>query len=218
MLEDDCPDLGRRLHFKATTSSGSPLRSAGQPSLRIYKPWLDAIRHELGGRKEMSSGWSRTTALPGQHEKAYSTTPHLGRHPRAKSLETWTPASRSSTRSWACGSGTRRWRSARGRDDGFERGRPVTINGKEFGSPVDLVLEANAIGGRHGWACPTRSRNRIIEAKSRASTRRPAWPWLHAAYERLSTPSTTRTPGQLPQRGRRLGRLMYEGRWLDRRR
>lgn len=99
---------------------------------------------------------------------------------------------------------------------GFEQGRPVTINGKEFGSAVDLVLEANAIGGRHGLGMSDQIENRIIEAKSRGIYEAPGMALLHAAYERLvNAIHNEDTVAAYHNEGRRLGRLLYEGRWLD---
>ena len=99
---------------------------------------------------------------------------------------------------------------------GFDQGRPVTINGKEFASPVDLVMEANAIGGRHGMGMSDQIENRIIEAKSRGIYEAPGMALLHAAYERLvNAIHNEDTLAQYHNEGRRLGRLMYEGRWLD---
>jgi argininosuccinate synthase len=99
---------------------------------------------------------------------------------------------------------------------GFEQGRPVTINGKEFPSAVDLVLEANAIGGRHGLGMSDQIENRIIEAKSRGIYEAPGMALLHAAYERLvNAIHNEDTLASYLVDGRRLGRLLYEGRWLD---
>src|SRR5689334_18465942 len=99
---------------------------------------------------------------------------------------------------------------------GFVQGRPVTINGKEFGSAVDLVLEANAIGGRHGLGMSDQIENRIVEAKSRGIYEAPGMALLHVAYERLLTAiHNEATLERYAVDGRRLGRLLYEGRWLD---
>ena len=99
---------------------------------------------------------------------------------------------------------------------GFEQGRPVTLNGKEFASAVDLVLEANAIGGRHGLGMSDQIENRVIEAKSRGIYEAPGMALLHAAYERLvNAIHNEDTLANYHTEGRRLGRLMYEGRWLD---
>src|SRR6202020_985432 len=99
---------------------------------------------------------------------------------------------------------------------GFERGRPVTINGQAFASPVDLVLEANAIGGRHGLGMSDQIENRIIEAKSRGIYEAPGMALLAAVYERLvNAIHNEDTIEQYRDNGRKLGRLLYEGRWLD---
>ncbi|WP_279580603.1 argininosuccinate synthase [Fodinicola feengrottensis] len=190
------------------------------PSLRIYKPWLDAdFVTELGGRKEMSE-WLVSHDLPYRDstEKAYSTDANIwGATHEAKALEHldvgielvepimgvrfWDPAVDIATEDVTIG---------------FEQGRPVTINGKEFGSALDLVLEANAIGGRHGLGMSDQIENRIIEAKSRGVYEAPGMALLHAAYERLvNAIHNEDTLANYHNEGRRLGRLMYEGRWLD---
>ena len=98
----------------------------------------------------------------------------------------------------------------------FEQGRPVAINGKEFANAVDLVLEANAIGGRHGLGMSDQIENRIIEAKSRGIYEAPGMALLHAAYERLVCAIHNEdTIAAYHNEGRKLGRLLYEGRWLD---
>ena len=98
----------------------------------------------------------------------------------------------------------------------FEQGRPVAIDGKEFASAVDLVLEANAIGGRHGLGMSDQIENRIIEAKSRGIYEAPGMALLHAGYERLvNAIHNEDTLASYQVEGRRLGRLLYEGRWLD---
>jgi argininosuccinate synthase len=99
---------------------------------------------------------------------------------------------------------------------GFERGRPVTINGTGFATVVDLVMQANAIGGRHGLGMCDQIENRIIEAKSRGIYEAPGMALLHVAYERLvNAIHNEETIANYHTEGRRLGRLMYEGRWLD---
>ncbi|QFZ21249.1 argininosuccinate synthase [Saccharothrix syringae] len=190
------------------------------PSLRIYKPWLDAdFVRELGGRKEMSE-WLLARDLPyrASTEKAYSTDANIwGATHEAKALEHldagielvepimgvrfWDPAVEIPTEDVSiC----------------FEQGRPVTINGKEFGSPVDLVLEANAIGGRHGLGMSDQIENRVIEAKSRGIYEAPGMALLHIAYERLvNAIHNEDTLAAYHNEGRKLGRLLYEGRWLD---
>jgi argininosuccinate synthase len=190
------------------------------PALRIYKPWLDAdFVGELGGRTEMSQ-WLLARDLPYRDstEKAYSTDANIwGATHEAKALEHldagieivepimgvrfWDPAVEISAEDVTIS---------------FEQGRPATINGKEFGSPVDLVLEANAIGGRHGLGMSDQIENRIIEAKSRGIYEAPGMALLHAAYERLvNAIHNEDTLASYHHEGRRLGRLLYEGRWLD---
>jgi argininosuccinate synthase len=190
------------------------------PSLRIYKPWLDAdFVGELGGRREMS-GWLAARGLPYRDsaEKAYSTDANIwGATHEAKALEhldagveTVEPIM-----------GVRFWDPdveipAEDVTIAFEQGRPVTINGKEFSSAVDLVLEANAIGGRHGMGMSDQIENRVIEAKSRGVYEAPGMALLHAAYERLvNAIHNEDTLAGYHIEGRRLGRLLYEGRWLD---
>ena len=98
----------------------------------------------------------------------------------------------------------------------FERGRPVAINGKEYDDAVALVHEANAIGGRHGLGMSDQIENRIIEAKSRGIYEAPAMALLWIAYERLlNAIHNEDTIANYHAEGRRLGRLLYEGRWLD---
>jgi argininosuccinate synthase len=190
------------------------------PHLRIYKPWLDAdFVTELGGRKEMSE-WLLAHGLPYRDstEKAYSTDANIwGATHEAKTLEHldtgietvdpimgvrfWDPSVEIATEDVTVG---------------FDQGRPVTVNGKEFGSPVDLVMEANAIGGRHGLGMSDQIENRIIEAKSRGIYEAPGMALLFAAYERLvNAIHNEDTIATYHQEGRRLGRLLYEGRWLD---
>jgi argininosuccinate synthase len=190
------------------------------PHLRIYKPWLDAdFVTELGGRKEMSE-WLLAHGLPYRDstEKAYSTDANIwGATHEAKTLEHldtgietvdpimgvrfWDPSVEIATEDVTVG---------------FDQGRPVTVNGKEFGSPVDLVMEANAIGGRHGLGMSDQIENRIIEAKSRGIYEAPGMALLHIAYERLvNAVHNEDTVAAYHNEGRRLGRLLYEGRWLD---
>ena len=190
------------------------------PSLRIYKPWLDAdFVSELGGRREMSE-WLHARDLPyrASTEKAYSTDANIWVPPtRPSRSSTSTRGWRSSSRSWACGSGTRtsRYRPRTSRS-ASSTGGPVTVNGKSFGTAVDLVLEANAIGGRHGLGMSDQIENRIIEAKSRGIYEAPGMALLHSAYERLvNAIHNEDTLASYHNEGRRLGRLLYEGRWLD---
>lgn len=190
------------------------------PSLRIYKPWLDAdFVHELGGRTEMSE-WLLARDLPyrASTEKAYSTDANIwGATHEAKALEHLDAGIELVEPIM----GVRFWDPeveipAEDVTIGFERGRPVTINGKEFSTPVDLVLEANAIGGRHGLGMSDQIENRVIEAKSRGIYEAPGMALLHAAYERLvNAIHNEDTLASYHSEGRKLGRLLYEGRWLD---
>jgi argininosuccinate synthase len=190
------------------------------PSLRVYKPWLDAaFVGELGGRAEMSQ-WLAERNLPyrASKEKAYSTDANIwGATHEAKSLEHLDV----SIEIVEPIMGVRFWDQAVeiAAEDvtiSFERGRPVAVNGKEFGSPVDLVLEVNAIGGRHGLGMSDQIENRIIEAKSRGIYEAPGMALLHAAYERLVCAIHNEdTIAAYHNEGRKLGRLLYEGRWLD---
>ena len=190
------------------------------PALRIYKPWLDAdFVHELGGRAEMSQ-WLTEHDLPYRdpQEKAYSTDANIwGATHEAKtlehldvSLETVQPIM-----------GVRFWDPAVAIQTEdvtirFEGGRPVAINGNQFTDAVALVQEANAIGGRHGLGMSDQIENRIIEAKSRGIYEAPAMALLWIAYERLlNAIHNEDTINNYHQEGRRLGRLLYEGRWLD---
>jgi argininosuccinate synthase len=190
------------------------------PSLRIYKPWLDAdFVSELGGRTEMSE-WLLTRELPyrASKEKAYSTDANLwGATHEAKSLEHLDTGIEIVEPIM----GVRFWDPAVAIEPeevtvGFAQGRPVSINGKHFGSPLDLVLEANAVGGRHGLGMSDQIENRIIEAKSRGIYEAPGMALLYVAYERLvNAIHNEDTVASFHNEGRRLGRLMYEGRWLD---
>jgi argininosuccinate synthase len=190
------------------------------PSLRIYKPWLDAqFVSELGGRKEMSE-WLLARDLPYRDstEKAYSTDANIwGATHEAKSLERLDTGIEIVEPIM----GVRFWDPSVAIEPedvtiGFEQGRPVSINGKVFASAIDLVLEANAIGGRHGIGMSDQIENRIIEAKSRGIYEAPGMALLHAGYERLvSAIHNEDTLAAYHNDGRRLGRLLYEGRWLD---
>jgi argininosuccinate synthase len=190
------------------------------PALRIYKPWLDAeFVAELGGRAEMSR-WLADRELPyrDSEEKAYSTDANIwGATHEAKtlehldvSLETVEPIM-----------GVRFWDPtveipAEDVSVRFEHGRPVAINGKPYDDPVELVHEANTIGGRHGLGMSDQIENRIIEAKSRGIYEAPAMALLWIAYERLlNAIHNEDTIANYHAEGRRLGRMLYEGRWLD---
>ena len=190
------------------------------PRLQIYKPWLDAdFVRELGGRKEMSE-WLATNKLPYRDsvEKAYSTDANiLGATHEAKQLENLD----SSLEIVAPIMGVKYWDASvkiESEDVSIEylNGRPVAINGKTFKSSVDLIKEANSIGGRHGLGMSDQIENRIIEAKSRGIYEAPGMALLFIAYERLiSAIHNEDTIANYHAEGRRLGRLLYEGRWLD---
>ncbi len=190
------------------------------PALRIYKPWLDAaFIAELGGRKEMSDYLARAGfGYKMSSEKAYSTDSNLlGATHEAKDLE-FLDRGMKIVQPIMC--------AAFWRDDvvippetvtvRFEEGRPVALNGATFADDVSLMLEANAIGGRHGLGMSDQIENRIIEAKSRGVYEAPGMALLHAAYERLITGIHNEdTIEQYRDHGRRLGRLLYQGRWFD---
>ena len=190
------------------------------PNLKIYKPWLDTqFISELGGRAEMSAFLNAEGfEYRMKAEKAYSTDSNmLGATHEAKDLESlgtsmkivepimgvafWDenvqiPAETVSVR--------------------FEEGQPVALNGKEFADPVELMMEANRIGGRHGLGMSDQIENRIIEAKSRGIYEAPGMALLHIAYERLiSGIHNEDTIEQYHINGRKLGRLLYQGRWFD---
>ncbi|SED17161.1 argininosuccinate synthase [Nocardioides exalbidus] len=190
------------------------------PDLRIYKPWLDAdFVTELGGRHEMSA-WLTEHGLPyrDSQEKAYSTDANIwGATHEAKtlehldvSLETVDPIM-----------GVKFWDpsveiEAEDVTIRFDHGRPVALNGTHYDDAVALVHEANVIGGRHGLGMSDQIENRIIEAKSRGIYEAPAMALLFIAYERLvNAIHNEDTVAQYHNEGRKLGRLLYEGRWLD---
>ncbi|MEW6347229.1 MAG: argininosuccinate synthase [Pseudomonadota bacterium] len=190
------------------------------PELKIYKPWLDqAFIDELGGRAEMSefmrqSGFEYKMSA----EKAYSTDSNLlGATHEAKDLESL----ESGIRIVNPIMGVAFWR-----DDvqiakeevtiRFEEGHPVALNGVQYTDAVELLLEANRIGGRHGLGMSDQIENRIIEAKSRGIYEAPGLALLYIAYERLVTGIHNEdTIEQYRENGRRLGRLLYQGRWFD---
>ena len=191
------------------------------PGLRIYKPWLDAdFVTELGGRQEMSE-WLTEHGLPYRDsaEKAYSTDANiLGATHEAKTLEHldesmeivspimgvahWDPSVEIETEDVTVR---------------FERGLPVAINGNDFGGDVvALFQEANAVGGRHGLGMSDQIENRIIEAKSRGIYEAPGMALIFTAFERLlNAVHNEDTIAAYHNDGRRLGRLLYEGRWFD---
>ncbi|AKD37744.1 argininosuccinate synthase [Pasteurella sp. P03HT] len=190
------------------------------PNLKIYKPWLDnQFIEELGGRHEMSqfliaNGFEYKMSV----EKAYSTDSNmLGATHEAKDLELLSRGMRIVQPIM----GVAFWR-----DDvdvkaeevtvRFEEGVPVALNGKTFSDHVELFLEANRIGGRHGLGMSDQIENRIIEAKSRGIYEAPGMALLHIAYERLvSAIHNEDTIEQYRINGLRLGRLLYQGRWFD---
>jgi len=190
------------------------------PQLRIYKPWLDQqFIDELGGRAEMSAymegaGFEYKMSA----DKAYSTDSNiLGATHEAKDLEFLNKGITIVKPIM----GVAFWRdevaikpetvSIR-----FEEGLPVAINGQTFGSALEMFIEANAIGGRHGLGMSDQIENRIIEAKSRGIYEAPGLALLYIAYERLVTGIHNEdTIEQYRINGRRLGRLLYQGRWFD---
>ena len=190
------------------------------PNLRIYKPWLDQqFIDELGGRKEMSEYMNKAGfAYRMSTEKAYSTDSNiLGATHEAKDLELLNKGMMIVQPIMGVAS----WRedvavkpetvSVR-----FDEGRPVALNGKSFDDQVELMLEANAIGGRHGLGMSDQIENRIIEAKSRGIYEAPGMALLFIGYERLITGIHNEdTIEQYRESGRRLGRLLYQGRWFD---
>src|SRR5688572_13611485 len=190
------------------------------PSLRIYKPWLDqTFIDELGGRKEMSEYMQKAgLAYRMSVEKAYSTDSNLlGATHEAKDLEYLNKGVTIVQPLM----GVPFWREdtlikAETVTIRFEEGQPVSLNGISFGDPVQLLLEANTIGGRHGLGMSDQIENRIIEAKSRGIYEAPGLALLYIGYERLVTGIHNEdTIEQYRENGRRLGRLLYQGRWFD---
>ena len=190
------------------------------PALKIYKPWLDqAFIDELGGRAEMSAFMTaHGFGYKMSAEKAYSTDSNmLGATHEAKDLEQLN-----------CGirivnpiMGVPFWKDdcvvkAEEVSVRFEEGRPVALNGVQYPDLVTLMLEANRIGGRHGLGMSDQIENRIIEAKSRGIYEAPGLALLFIAYERLVTGIHNEdTIEQYRDNGRKLGRLLYQGRWFD---
>jgi argininosuccinate synthase len=221
MIEDDVQIWGDGSTFKGNDIERFYRYGLlANPALRIYKPWLDAdFVSELGGRREMSQ-WLLARGLPYRDaaEKAYSTDANIwGATHEAKALEHldagmelvepimgvrfWDPAVEIAPEDVTIG---------------FEQGRPMTINGKTPDSALDLVLAANEIGGRHGLGMSDQIENRIIEAKSRGIYEAPGMALLWIAYERLlNAIHNEDTIAIYHSEGRRLGRMLYEGRWLD---
>ena len=186
--------------------------------LRIYKPWLDtAFVDELGGRKEMSE-WLVERGFPhnASVEKAYSTDANmLGATHEAKDLELLETSMKivepiMGVAPWADGIEPETVTIA------FERGFPVAVGDAQTTDAVELIRAANAVGGRHGLGMSDQIENRIIEAKSRGIYEAPGMALLHIAYERLlSAIHNEATLERYAEEGRRLGRLLYEGRWYD---
>ena len=190
------------------------------PELRIYKPWLDAdFVAQLGGRAEMSEYLNANGfEYRASKEKAYSTDANiLGATHEAKDLEFldramsivepimgvkfWDPAVEIAPEQVSVT---------------FAEGMPVALNGQQFDTAVDLFREANAIGGRHGLGMCDQIENRIIEAKSRGIYEAPGMALLHLAYERLLNGIHNEdTLDNYHMLGRRLGKLLYQGRWFD---
>ncbi len=190
------------------------------PDLRIYKPWLDAdFVDELGGREGMSQFLaSKDLPYRDSAEKAYSTDANIwGATHEAKALEELNQ----SMEIVAPIMGVPHWNQDESIIEeevslSFEDGWPVAINGASYDDPVALVLEANLIAGRHGLGMSDQIENRIIEAKSRGIYESPALALLFIAYERLvSAIHNEDTIENYRTMGRRLGRLLYEGRWFD---
>ena len=190
------------------------------PNLKIYKPWLDTqFISELGGRAEMSAFLNAEGfEYRMKAEKAYSTDSNmLGATHEAKDLEKLS----TSMKIVEPIMGVAFW------DENvqipaelvtvrFEEGQPVALNGQEYADPVELMMEANRIGGRHGLGMSDQIENRIIEAKSRGIYEAPGMALLHIAYERLiSGIHNEDTIEQYHINGRKLGRLLYQGRWFD---
>jgi argininosuccinate synthase len=190
------------------------------PALKIYKPWLDqAFIDELGGRAEMSAFMtSHGFGYKMSAEKAYSTDSNmLGATHEAKDLEFLNSGMKIVNPIM----GVPFWRDdcvvkAEEVSVRFEEGRPVALNGVEYPDLVTLILEANRIGGRHGLGMSDQIENRIIEAKSRGIYEAPGLALLFIAYERLVTGIHNEdTIEQYRDNGRKLGRLLYQGRWFD---
>jgi len=190
------------------------------PDLRIYKPWLDEqFVQQLGGRAGMSE-FLDERMLPYRDpvDKAYSTDANIwGATHEAKSLEDLDQGIEIVDPIM----GLAHWDLTReipveDVSIAFEKGWPVAINGQNYEDPVALAVEANSIGGRHGLGMSDQIENRIIEAKSRGVYEAPGLALLHITYERLVTAiHNESTIENYRMMGRRLGRLLYEGRWFD---
>ncbi len=190
------------------------------PQLKIYKPWLDEqFIDELGGRAEMSAFMTaQGFGYKMSAEKAYSTDSNmLGATHEAKDLEHLNSGMQivnpiMGVAFWKDEVEVKRETvSVR-----FDEGRPIALNGIEYADPVALMTEANRIGGRHGLGMSDQIENRIIEAKSRGIYEAPGMALLHIAYERLVTGIHNEdTIEQYRENGKKLGRLLYQGRWFD---
>ncbi len=190
------------------------------PALRIYKPWLDQkFVDAFGGRKEMSE-YLESVKLPYtmSKEKAYSTDANvLGATHEAKDLEHLDRGLHLVEPIM----GVSHWK--KGVDVApetvaveFAGGLPVAVGGKRCASLIDVMLEANRIGGRHGLGMSDQIENRVIDAKSRGIYEAPGMALLHVAYERLlSAIHNENTLDLYFSLGRRLGRFLYEGKWFD---
>jgi argininosuccinate synthase len=221
MLEDDVHVFG-----DGSTHKGNDIQRfyryglLTNPELKIYKPWLDrAFVDAFGGRKEMSE-YLGGIGMPfvASAEKAYSTDSNvLGATHEAKDLEFldrgmnivepimgvafWKPDVTIETEQVTVT---------------LEHGVPVALNGHRFHAHIDLMLEANRIGGRHGLGTSDQIENRVIDAKSRGIYEAPGMALLHVAYERLlSAVHNESTLDLYATLGRKLGRLLYEGKWFD---
>ncbi|MFC1643368.1 argininosuccinate synthase, partial [Myxococcota bacterium] len=190
------------------------------PELTIYKPWLDRTFVErFGGRKEMSE-YLESIGLPYRMgaDKAYSTDANLlGATHEAKNLEFLHQGMHIVQPIM----GVAHWRSevavsTERVEVRFDGGVPTAVNGQRFSSNHELFVECNRIGGRHGLGMSDQIENRVIEAKSRGVYEAPGMALLHLAYERLlTTLHNENTLDQYCGLGRRLGRLLYEGKWFD---
>src|SRR5574337_43546 len=221
MLEDDVHIWG-----DGSTYKGNDIERfyryglLANPNLSIYKPWLDQrFIDELGGRREMSEYMQRSGLdYRMSAEKAYSTDSNLlGATHEAKDLEYLDTGIDIVLPIM----GVAFWRvdvpiTPERVVVAFDAGHPVALNGKRYADAVDLMTEANAIGGRHGLGMSDQIENRIIEAKSRGIYEAPGMALLFIAYERLVTGIHNEdTIEQYRENGRRLGRLLYQGRWFD---
>lgn len=221
MMEDDVHVFG-----DGSTYKGNDIQRfyrygiLTNPQLKIYKPWLDQkFVDAFGGRSEMSE-YIESLGLPYtmSKEKAYSTDSNvLGATHEAKDLEFLS----SGMKIVQPIMGVKPWDLSQAIESEevtveFERGVPVALNGTRFGKMIDLMLEANRIAGRHGLGMSDQIENRVIDAKSRGIYEAPGMALLHLVYERLlSAIHNENALDQYFTLGRRLGRLLYEGRWFD---